>query len=63
MPIIEERWYASGGQIARSGPYPTQRAAYEAMILTAEARQEQHKNRGVDMPYPHDVVVWPEWSA
>jgi hypothetical protein len=57
-----ERWYASGGGIARSGPHPTQKTAYEAMVLTTKARQEQQKTTGKDMPYPHDIVVWPEFK-
>lgn len=58
----EPRWYAAGGGIARCGPYESQREAYEAMLLTDAARQAQHKLTGKDMPYPHDVAVWPEYE-
>jgi hypothetical protein len=55
-------WYASDGQIARSGPHPTQKAAYEAMRLTPAARERQRRETGVDMPYPNGVLVWPEFN-
>lgn len=57
------QWFAAGGGLARSGPYPTQMDAYEAMTLTSEARERQRREYGVDMPYPRDVVVWPERSS
>ena len=60
--IAKEYWYAAGGGIALSGPYASQREAYEAMRLTVRAREEQHCSAGVDMPYPRDIVVWPTYK-
>jgi len=56
------RWYAAGGDIARSGPHASQRQAYAAMRLTSAARDAQRKATGKDVPYPHDVVVWPKYG-
>lgn len=48
-------WYASGGDIARSGPYNTQRGAWDSMRVTADIAEK------TQCPYPLDVLVWPEW--
>jgi len=49
-------WYASGNDIAKCGPFKTQREAYEAMILIPRYRVGY-------CPYPVDLVVWPEWNS
>lgn len=54
------KWYASGASIAQAGPFPTQRAAYDAMRLTDDARERQRRTHGTCSPFPHDLVVWPE---
>lgn len=54
------KWYASGGGIARWGPFDTQMEAYQKMRLTQDARERQRLAKGPDMPYPKDIVVWPE---
>lgn len=59
----DDAWFASGGGILRSGPYRTQRDAYSAMELTHAAREKQRQETGVDMPYPRDVAVWPEYGS
>ena len=55
-------WWAAGGGISRTGPFATQRDAYVAMRLTIQAQEKQYKKTGVDVPYPTDIVVWPEWA-
>ena len=50
------RWYASGGDLSRAGPFPTQKQAWLAMRLTPEARAKE------ECPYPKDTLVWPEWD-
>lgn len=46
------QWFARGGGILRSGPYPSQVAAVAAM-RTVESTP--------DLPrYPDDLFVWPE---
>lgn len=55
-------WFASGGGIARCGPFSSQMEAYLAMRLTESAQREQRKTHGTESPYPHDTVVWPEPS-
>jgi len=48
-------WYASGGDIARCGPFENQIVAYEAMIL--------HPSRRIsNLIFPENVIVWPEWK-
>jgi hypothetical protein len=48
-------WYASGGGITKTGPFKTQRQAYEAMRLAPD--------RIVGgCPYPRDLFIWPEWE-
>ena len=59
---MTERWYASGGGLLLLGPFPSQREAYKGMRLTSKARDEQRILTGIDMPYPRDVVVWPEYE-
>lgn len=60
MRPADVHWYASGGSIARRGPYTSQMEAYLAMRLSESAQREQRKTHGTDSPYPHDIVVWPE---
>jgi hypothetical protein len=60
MRPADVHWYASGGGIARRGPYTSQMEAYLAMRLTEAARVEQRKTHGTESPYPYDIVVWPE---
>lgn len=57
-----ERWFVSGAGLARVGPFASQREAYESIKLTDAARYAQLRQYRVDMPYPHDVIVWPEYS-
>jgi hypothetical protein len=54
------QWFASGGGIARTGPFTTQFAAYKAMTLTEDAQARQRLEHGTCSPYPHDLAVWPE---
>ena len=61
--MTKELWWAAGGGISRTGPFASQREAYEAMVLTQSAREKQHRETGVDMPYPRDVAVWPEYGS
>jgi len=53
-------WFASGGGIARTGPFPSQFAAFRAMTLTQDARARQRREKGTDAPFPFDTIVWPE---
>ena len=53
-------WFASGGDIARSGPYTSQMEAYNALRLTESAQRQQRETHGTDSPYPRDLLVWPE---
>ena len=57
------KWYASGGGIARTGPYRTAREAWDSVRLTPEARRRQRIARGPDSPYPVDASIWPEWRS
>ena len=47
-------WFASGGDIARCGPFETQVDAYKAMILHPSRRSSS-------LIYPTNIIVWPEW--
>jgi hypothetical protein len=72
--MIGDRWYARGGGIARSGPYPSWHAAREAMQLVKYPARTQIAGdfrRGaaqlclVERPaqerdYPEDLFIWPE---
>jgi len=49
------KWYAAGGGVARMGPFPTQRSAWEGLLLTEDKRKSG--------PYPDDARIWPEWEA
>lgn len=53
-------WFASGGGIARTGPFPSQFDAYKAMTLTPDARERQRREKGTDAPFPFDTIVWPD---
>lgn len=59
---VAQLWWAAGGGISRIGPFASQREAYEAMVLTQSSRENQLQETGVDMPYPKDVAVWPEYG-
>lgn len=52
----EIQWFASGGGIAKCGPYKTQVEAYEAMRLAPNAKREYDSQIFVS-----GVVVWPEY--
>lgn len=54
------RWFASGGDVARMGPFESQHEAYEALRLTVAAAARQREERGTASPYPHNSVVWQE---
>ncbi len=51
-------WFAAGGEIARCGPFDNQRDAWEAMLLTGEAKKREGGG-----PYPRNIRVWPEWPV
>lgn len=55
-------YYASGGGIALSGPYPSEYEARRVFRLTPKAQREQSRTRGTSSPYPHDLVIWPIYS-
>lgn len=46
------QWWVRGGNIARMGPYETQRKAWESL------RRVDPK----DCPYPDNAMIWPEWD-
>lgn len=51
---MREIWFASGGGIARCGPFKSAVEAWKAMRL---ARSKQVNGLSL---YPADVCVWPE---
>lgn len=63
MAKTANQWYVSGGGIARSGPHPTEKAAWNSMRLTTAARYAQRITYGTDSPYPMGTQVWQETPA
>lgn len=57
------KWFASGGDIVRTGPFPSQIAAYKAMTLTNDAKERQRRELGVLSPYSYGTFVWPEFPT
>lgn len=73
-PTKKIEWFARGGGILRTGPFPTQIAATNAIRLVkrpaevciaSDCRNGQVKLNLVEIPaqeadFPPDVFVWPE---
>lgn len=51
MKIV--RWYARGGDIAKTGPFRSQARAWEAMRYTDALREQTRYD------HPPDTAVWP----
>ena len=49
------QWFASGGDIAKCGPFKSQILAYQAMTLVPKYRSHP------SIPIPLDCMVWPEY--
>ena len=53
-------WFASGGGIAKSGPYDSAEEAREAFRLTDRALEDQRRKHGTEYPFAIDLRVWSE---